>query len=115
MGKIFVNRKKYNKDGADYYSYFIKGKKFGRDFDISMVPSDFGGYVVLDMIFSGKESVELIVKPFEFKTDKGETLKGNTYSVKAVCADGTELECPLKARRGSDKSLLKMLTADNVK
>lgn len=112
MRKLFVERKTYKKNGQEFYTYFIKGNKSGKDFEVNLMPVDLGGYTVLDIIFAGQEQVELQLKPYEIKNESGEVIKGNTYFVSSEDSDGVTLECTLKARRGSDKSLLKMLLGE---
>ena len=106
---IFVERETFEKNDKTYYSYFIKGKVRGKDIKIAIVPPDKGGYTVLDIVFGNEMSAELTVKPFEMKTEAGEVIKGNTYTVHTVDEDGEIYECSVKPFRNSDKTLLNML------
>ena len=41
---IFVERDTFEKDGKEYYSYFIKGEVRGKEVRVMIVPPDNGGY-----------------------------------------------------------------------
>ena len=107
--KIFVEREVYEKDGKEYFSYFIKGVVRGKEVRILIAPPDKGGYTVLDIVFGNEMSAELTLTPYEIKDDSGKVLKGNTYGVRSVDEDGQIYECKVKPLRDSDKSLLNML------
>ena len=109
MNKIKVERETYNKNDKEYFAYFIKGNVRGRDVKLSVVPQDVGGYTVLDIVFNGAMEAELVITPFEMKTDNGQIIKGNTFSVRSIDEDGTVYECSVKPSRRSDKELLAML------
>ena len=64
---------------------------------------------MLDIVFNGAMEAELVVTPFEMKTDNGQVIKGNTFSVRSTDEDGTVYECSVKPSRRSDKELLTML------
>ncbi len=108
--KIMVERETYEKDGKEYFSYFVQGEIRGVHFKAQVVPPDIGGYTVLDIVFNGEMSAELVVKPFEMKNEKGEVIKGKTYAVRSVDEDGTVYECKIKPFRVSGKDMLDMLT-----
>ena len=109
--KIFVERELYvGKDEKEHFSYFIKGVVRGKDVRVRIVPPDFGGYNVLDIVFGDENEAELTVAPFEIKDEKGRvTMTGNTYGVKSVDEDGAAYECKIKPFQDSDKALLNML------
>ena len=109
IAKCKVERETFESNGKKYFHYFIKGNVRGRDIKASVIPPDKGGYTVLDIVFDGKMEAELIITPFEIKDVKGKTIKGNTYAVRSVDADGTVYECNIKPFRQSDKALLNML------
>ena len=107
--KILVEREVYEKDGKEYFSYFIKGVVRGKEVRVLITPPDKGGYTVLDIVFGNEMSAELVLKPYEIKDDKtGQVLKGNTYAVRSVDEDGIVYECPIKPARVSDKTALNM-------
>ena len=105
---IYVERDTYTHDGKEYYSYFIKGHIRGREVRIGVIPPDKGGYVVLDIVYDKAMKAELVITPFSMKNDAGETISGNTYSVRSFDEAGEEYECKIKPARTSDKELLKM-------
>ena len=107
--KIFVEREAYEKDGKEYFSYFIKGVVRGKEVRVLITPPDKGGYTVLDIVFGNEMSAELTLTPYEIKDDSGKVLKGNTYGVRSVDEDDQVYECKVKPFRDSDKSLLNML------
>lgn len=107
---IMVERETFEKNGKEYFSYFIKGKVRGKDVKIAIVPPDKGGYTVLDIVFGDEMGATLTVKPFEIKDEStGKIIAGNTYGVQTVDEDGEIYECPIKPFRSSDKALLNML------
>lgn len=110
---IFVERETYTKDDKEYFSYFIKGNVRGRDIRIGIVPPDFGGYVVLDIVFDGAMKAELQLKPYEIRDEKTKKVtKGNSFVVVSKDEEtGKTYECPIKPSRKSDKALLDMLLA----
>lgn len=107
--KIFVEREVYEKDGKEYYSYFIKGVVRGKEVRVLITPPDKGGYTVLDIVFGNEMSAELTLTPYEIKDDTGRVMKGNTYGVRSVDENGEIYECKIKPFRDSDKALLNML------
>ena len=107
--QIFVERETFVKNDKTYFSYFIKGNVRGKDVKAAIVPPDKGGYAVLDIVFGDEMKAELTVKPFEMKTETGETIKGNTYTVRTADENGDIYECSVKPFRNSDKTLLNML------
>ena len=110
LGKIKVERETFEKDGKTFYSYFIKGVIRGKDVRISVMPSDRGGFVVLDIVFDTASKAELVLVPYEIKDEKtGTVVKGNSYAVRSVDENGEVYECPIKPSKQSDKALLNML------
>ena len=69
-GKIMVEREPYEKDGKTYQSYFIRGTVRGVDFRVRIVPPDFGGYTVLDIVYAGEQEAELVLVPYEITDEK---------------------------------------------
>ncbi|MCH5179945.1 MAG: hypothetical protein J1F32_01870 [Erysipelotrichales bacterium] len=105
-----VERETYDsKSKEERYTYFVKGVLRGKEMKASLIPSDIGGYELLDMLFIGTESVDLIVDPFEIvNKDTGEVMKGNSYIARVIEND-EKFECPVKPRQKSDKAILDML------
>ena len=107
---IFVERETYEKNGKTFFSYVIKGKIRGKDVKANIVPYDFGGYSVLDVVFGESMIADIVVKPYEFVDDAtGRTISGNTYAVQSTDENGEVFECAVKPARRSDKALLDML------
>ena len=108
--KVKVERETYEKEGKEYFSYFVQGIVRGVHMKAQVVPPDVGGYTVLDVVFNGQMEAELVVKPFEMKMENGEVMKGKTYMVRSYDEDGTVYECKIKPFRDSGKNILDMLT-----
>ncbi len=107
--KITVEREIFEKGDKSYSSYYIKGNLRGKNVKAQVIPPDFGGYKVLDIVYNGGNEAELQLTPYKFTTEDGQVLEGNTLKVVSYDEDGTVYECPVKLARGSDKSLFKML------
>lgn len=107
--KIFVKRETYVKDGKTRFTYFVEGTVRGVAVKASVVPHDFGGYTILDIVFNGAMEAELLIKEFEMKDDSGKVNVIKTYAVISKDEDGTEYECAIKPNRKSDKEGLNML------
>ncbi|MBR1925889.1 MAG: hypothetical protein IJ837_03430 [Clostridia bacterium] len=111
INKIMVEREPFQKDGKNYFSYFIKGTVRGKDIRVLITPPDKGGWQVLDIVFGDANEAELELKPYEMKNEAtGEVIKGNSFAVKSVDENGEVYECKIKPLRSSDKMLLNMLT-----
>lgn len=108
---IIVERETYVKNDKTYFSYFIKGTVRGKDVKVAVVPHDFGGYALLDIVYGEEMKADLVYTPFEIKDEKaGRVIKGFTYAVRTVDEDtGETYECPIKPFRKSDKSILELL------
>ena len=108
--QIVVERETYEKNGKQYFSYFVKGNVRGKDVKASVMPLDIGGYTVLDIVFGNEMKAELVLNPYEIKDEKtGTVMSGNTYSVRSVGENGEIYECRIKPAKNSDKSLLNMI------
>ena len=107
--KIFVHRETFKKNGKEFYTYFIKGQVRGREVRVAVMPPDFGGYTVLDIVFDGANQAELVVSPYEMTDAKGKVLRGVTYGVRSSDEDGEIYECKIKPVRTSDKDMLSMI------
>ena len=107
---IFVERDTFEKDGKEYFSYFIKGTVRGKDVRVAIIPPDKGGYTVLDIVFGNEMKAELTLTPYEIKDEStGRVVKGNTYGVRTADENGEIYECKVKPFRDSDKTHLNML------
>lgn len=108
--KIVVEREPYELNGTTYLAYFVRGNVRGKDVKVSVVPLDFGGYTVLDIVFMDAMQAELVSEPYEIKDEKtGSVISGKMYSVRSVDENGEIYECRVKPSRNSDKQLLQMI------
>ena len=108
--KIVVEREPFEKNGKVYQNYFIRGNVRGIDIRVLVVPPDFGGYTVLDIVYVGAKEAELVLVPYEMTDEKtGKISKGYSYAVRSEDEDGTVYECKIKPLRKSDKDMLQML------
>jgi hypothetical protein len=107
--KIMVQRETYVKGDKTFFSYYVKGNVRGKDIKVAVIPPDKGGYTVLDIVFGDNSACELVPTPFEMKTESGQVIKGNTFTVRSVDKDGTVYECKVQPSRSSDKALLNMM------
>ena len=108
--KIFVERETYEKNGKQYFTYFIKGVVRGIEARVQLMPPDFTGYTVLDIVFGNENKAELVVTPYEIKDEKtGKVVSGNTYGVRSFDEDGEVYECKIRPFKSSDRALLNML------
>lgn len=108
--RVAVERDTYEKNGKTFFSYFIRGTVRGKEVRAGIIPPDFGGYAVLDIVFGEAMAADLVVKPYEIKDDvTGRTISGNTYAVQSTDENGEVYECAVKPARKSDKALLDML------
>lgn len=107
---IKVQRETYEKDGKQYHAYFIEGELRGIPFRAGVKPPDFGGYTVLDIVYAGGNCADLVVTPYEIKTEDGNVIAGNTYAVQTADDETGEIySCKVVPSRQSDKALLGML------
>ena len=108
--KIVVEREIYEKDGKEYFAYFVRGVVRGKEVKAGVIPLDFGGYTLLDIVFNGAKQADLEARPFEFKDEKtGAVISGTTYVVVSYDENGEIYECNVKHARPSDKQLLAMI------
>lgn len=108
--KIVVEREPFEKNGKVYQNYFIRGSVRGIDIRVLVVPPDFGGYAVLDIVYVGAKEAELVLVLYEIEDEKtGKVSKGYSYAVRSEDEDGTVYECKIKPFRKSDKDMLQML------
>ena len=112
MSKILVLREGKESNGRMYYNYFANVMIRGQEFRVNLVPPDMGtdkgGFKILDIVFGDAESAELVPVPYEIKDARGRSTRGYTYNLRVVDEDGEVFECPIKPRRKSDGTALKM-------
>lgn len=113
MAKILIEREGKEVNNRTYYNYFANVVIRGQDYRVNLVPPDVdtdkGGFKILDIVFGDAETAELVPTPFEMKDASGRvTQRGYTYTLRTVDEDGEVFECPIKPRRKSDATALKM-------
>lgn len=108
---VKLRREQYEKNGYKNYSYYVSGSVKGREVKAKFVAPDRGGYQILDIIFDGKDEVDLKVTPFEMKTEDGKLIKGNTFSASTVDENGQVVELKVKPYKPSDKTIINMIIA----
>ena len=108
-GIVYVERELIEKNGKSFYTYFIKGMIRNVNVKIAIIPPDFGGYTVLDIVYGKEMKAELVSVPYELKDASGNLVTGNSFLVRSVDENGEVYECKVKPFRASDKSLLQML------
>lgn len=107
--KLFVERESFTgSDGKQYWAYVLKGQVRGRDVKVDFAPKDKGGYEPLDIVFSIKDSAELIMTTETMTDASGKKTSYVSYKVRNEDDLGA-LECGVKPTRDSDKALLTMI------
>ena len=107
---LVLERETYQKDGQDFFSYFVKGKIRGKEVKARMSPSDMGGYDLLDIVFLTDETAELVITPGEMKDENGNTINFISYECRNVDKETGEMySAKIKPQRASDKAILEML------
>lgn len=114
-----VTRQKFiGKDGKEYWGYVVmgtvvrvkNGKRLEQEVTVDFVAKDQGGYEVLDLIFFGTDSAELVMHEETMTSEKtGEVSMYTVYEIQSTDDDGTVYSYKVKPSRESDKSLLNML------
>ena len=112
MRNLKVLKEHYIKDEKEYSCYCLRGVVRGRDVKVQLLPPDFAGYTVLDIVFDDQNEADFIVTPFEFKADNGQVIAGNNYSVRSIGDHGEIYECKVIPAHSSDKTLIEMLLRD---
>ena len=106
------------KDGKEYWGYVVKGtvvrvkngKRLEQEVTVDFVARDQGGYEVLDLIFFGTDSAELVMHEETMTNEKtGDVSTYTVYEIQSADDDGTVYSYKVKPSRESDKSLLNML------
>ena len=107
---LTVYRKKYRKDGKEYFSYHSSSKTRRGEVMVNWIPSDVGGYDQLDMVFFEKKEMPLYKSPYSIKDEKGKVTNGFSYFVRDY--DEEEklwFEAKIKPSKSSDKGNLDTL------
>lgn len=97
------------KEGKQMYGYFVRGNAHGREIKADFLAKDQGGYELLDLMFSIKPTLDLVMHEESMTDDKGNVTKYMVYEAQVVDADGLVYTYKLKLARESDKSYLNIL------
>jgi hypothetical protein len=106
---LSVVRKTYKKNGKEYYNYVVLGKVRGKEVSVSLIPSDIGGYALLDIVFNNENTLPLSVTKEQY--DNNGTLI-DYLKLEVTSSDETTGEifsATVKTTHRSDKQLLDML------
>lgn len=107
--KLFVGRESFvGTAGKQYWAYVLKGNVRGREVKVNFIPKDIGGYEPLDIVFSIKDTAELIMTTETMTDTNGKSMSYVSYKVRNEDELGI-LECGVKPSRDSDKALLIMI------
>ena len=99
--------------GKTYNNYYIHGVIDGVEVRAEVIPTDVGGYKLLDIVFKGETERDLKVIDREFKDATGKTIRSRSYAVvrNGLNDDGEfkEYSVDVLPKRKSDKAMLAML------
>ena len=107
---LTVYRKKYRKDGKEFYSYHTSKNSRRGEIRCDFIPSDLGGYEQLDQVFFEKKELPLFKSPYSIPDEKGKVTSGFSYYVRDY--DEEEklwFEAKIKPSKSSDKGNLDTL------
>ena len=106
---LYVKRRFYQHEGQERFYCYVGGQLRGRDVEAGMIPKDFGGYEVLDIVFGEEDEVGLYKIPYEMRDEVTKKVtRGFTYKAMSQDEDGV-YSCTVKHSRDSDKAILEML------
>jgi hypothetical protein len=88
------------------YGYFVRGEVHGREVKADFLAKDQGGYELLDLMFSIKPTVDLVMWEEKMTDDKGNVTPYMVYEARVVDDDGLVYAYKLKLARESAKSYL---------
>lgn len=108
--KIKVTREAFTGESETYYGYYVYGNIRGIDVKAQVIPLDFGGYAVLDIVYDGEDEAELVTEDYTYTAKDGAEKVGKHYKVVTYDSDGKAYECPVKPAKRSDKTLINVLS-----
>ncbi len=94
------------KDKREMYGYFVRATVHGKEYKADFLAKDQGGYELLDLMFTIKPTVDLVMWEEKMTDDKGNVTPYNVYEARAVDDDGLVYAYKLKLARESAKSHL---------
>lgn len=110
VDKILVEMKTEKaKDGHEYQTLKYRFKMRGIEQVVNLVPTDFGGWNLLKVVYAEDKTAELVHRREEMDNDGRKTYY-DVFNLRNVDKkDGTIYECQVKPWQKTDKTLLKNL------
>ena len=107
---VYLTRETFKmRDGRTFWSYVVRGKKYGRDIKAEFAARDKGGYEFLDMLFDISEKVELIMHEEANETASGRVSYYMVYEAQGVDANGEIVTIKIRPKQDSDKAYLALI------
>lgn len=76
---VYLTRETFKmRDGRSFWSYVVRGKKYGREMKAEFAAKDKGGYEFLDMLFDISDKVELVMHEEASETNSGKEVEDLT-------------------------------------
>lgn len=109
--RLKVERTIYNdkKSGKTFFNYGVNGVLKGQQKKADFTGKDFGMGEVLDLVFDGTDTADLVYYEGEVEDKNGKVNKYMVYEAQTVDSDGVVWTAQIKPRFASDKSLITML------
>lgn len=115
--EMVVNRAKYvAKNGEIRFGYYVSGELRGKEVKANLIPSDIGGYALIDLIFLTSETAKL--RMIKSKMSDSITKQINeivSYEMFNLDETNDEIVCKVKPWQSSDKYILDMLNRKKFK
>ena len=96
------------KDKREMYGYFVRATVHGKEYKADFLAKDQGGYELLDLMFTIKPTVDLVMWEEKMTDDKGNVTPYMVYEARVVDDDGLVYAYKLKLAQESDKSYLNL-------
>ena len=94
------------KDGREMYGYFVRYAIHGKEYKADFEAKDQGGYEFLDLMFTIKPTVDIVMWEEKMTDDKGNVTPYMVYEARVVDDDGLVYAYKLKLVQESDKAFL---------
>lgn len=104
---VYLTRETFKmRDGRTFWSYVVRGKKYGREMKAEFAAKDKGGYEFLDMLFDISDKVELVMHEEANETSSGRVSYYMVYEAQGVDANGEIVSIKIRPKQDSDKAYL---------
>ena len=104
---VYLTRETFKmRDGRSFWSYVVRGKKYGREMKAEFAAKDKGGYEFLDMLFDISDKVELVMHEEASETNSGRVSYYMVYEAQGVDANGEIVSIKIRPKQDSDKAYL---------